>query len=249
MTELYAVKRVEAQGLLTDLKNFAFEESPGLKDGFDSGVEVTKTYIHDDPVPEAVYHKLGREMCSTTLNFALFRTPPVRNKRSFSYQLSARIDRTLPVISNHKLLLISPSIREAYDDFIEMEEGVARETSSIEFETSDHELREISVESEYRLSYAGDILFQANNKEILYGIEGEAAKIDPSESEDGLEVHFIPTAIKHEQLPPADNVIANIGFWAIVEPFHTDFEQGVNYRSAADQMRAIMHGIRTGELF
>jgi hypothetical protein len=162
--------------------------------------------------------------------------------------LTARIERSLPGIDNTRKQFISPEVREAYEDFVGLEDGAIKEISSIEFETTDHDLREISVDSTYRLTYAGDTLFEADSQDILYGIEGEVAIIDPSESLDGSERHFMPTPIEHERLSLPDNVIANIGFWAIVEPFRIGLEQGTDFRSAAQQMRAIIHGLRTGEV-
>lgn len=249
---MYSVKRVEAQDLLSELKTFALSRSPELHRGTDSGYEEQRTFYHDDPVPRSVAHgkryagRVMRELCKSTFGFAVFRTPPVRNKRSFSYMLSAEIERTLPVLDEKRLRLLSAEVLEAYDHFTEVEEGILTEATAIELETSDHELREIDVSQKYSLAYYGDTIYEATDADVLYGMAGTVERIAPIESVEHDDRLFIAEPIGHESLPPVENVITNLGFWAIVEPFGVSLDQGVDYRSAAVQMRAIMHTLRTG---
>jgi hypothetical protein len=248
MTELFEVKRVEAQELRSFLKAFAFEESPGLRQGFHDGYEVKKMFCHDDPAPIEAAQKFGHEVCNSSFGFAVFRIPPVRKKRSFAYTLSAEIERTIPHLNPYQFELVPKKVRKQYDNFEEIPESALTEVFTVELGTSDHELREIEVQQTYKLAYCGDSIFESTNEEMLYGSSGAFVDIDISESEDESDQHFILEPIKHERLKPADNVITNIGYWAIVDPFKHEFDQGTPYRSAAQQMRSIVHALRTGEV-
>ena len=242
------VKRVVAQDLLSGLKAFAFAESPELQDGRQSGLEISKAFYFADPVPTEIAHKISRELCKTTFRFAAFTIPPLRHKRSFAYTVSASVERTLPVLESRHLALLDPATKEAYDDFEEIEEGALCEEISTEFDASDHQLGTLGSSFKYELSYAGDTIFSNQTEDVLYGAEGTFESIDPDESTDHASQHFVEEHISHEALPGADEVIANIGFWAMVGPLSADYEQGVSYESAASQIKAILHSLQTGRL-
>jgi|GEM_PF-3802789 len=245
---MYEVKRVEAQDLLCELKGFAFRRSPGLRQSDQTGYEENRAFYHNDPLPASLTDRFSREICKSTFGFAIFQVPRVRNKRSFSYTLSAAIERTLPVLEDRHLRLLAPDILEEYGDFTELDEGALSEATAIELQTSDHELREISANQTYTLSYGDDIIYESSDGDVLYGVSGTFTDIAPIESEDNVDRQFVAAPIEHESLPPAENVIANLGFWAIVEPFGSNFDQGISYRSAAQQMRGILHVLETGEV-
>lgn len=248
MTQAYEVKRVEAQSLLSDLKRFAFTRSPGLRVNEQCGYEENKAFYHDDPIPYELREKMGREMCKSSFGFSAFRTGHVRHKRAFDFVLSASIERTIPSLDQRRLDLIPPDVIETYDGFTELEEGALTEGSVVEFSINSHDFREIEVNQTYDLSYDGEAIYECSTEDVLYGFAGVMADIDPDESDDHSDQLYVPEPITRESLSAADNVITNIGFWALVEPFAIEFDQGVGFRSAAAQVRAIMHALATGEV-
>ena len=151
-------------------------------------------------------------------------------------------------LSDYQMSLMDPEIVDAYKGFEEIDDGALSEATSIELTTSDHQIRQIDVSQEYAISYAGDIIYRNNSQDILYGNVCTIATIDRDESEDYLDKFVIPEAIDHEKLPPAENVIANIDFWAIISPFRSHYEEGVSFNSAATQMRKIIHTLRAGQM-
>lgn len=247
MTELYEVKRVEAQGLLTELKSFAFEQSPSLRSNDDLGFEITKSFYHDDPVPRDLISEIGREMCQSTFSFETFRTPPVKNKRSFAYTLGAQVERSLPNLSPMHLTMLDQDMLEFFSD-MPFEDGDLSEITAVRLSISDHEMRDIDVDQSYTITYQEDEICHRSTEDVLYSYTGTTAAIDPEESDDYIDKLFIAEPINHESLSPAENVIINTGFWDIVEPFSHNLDQGVSYGSAAQQIRAILRALRTGEV-
>lgn len=248
MSELWEVKRIVAQGLHTDMKRFAFEQNPALRENQDCGVEVAKGFYHFDPVPSDLTSKIGREMCKSTFLFSAYTTPRVRKKRSFAYSAAATIERSLSVLPESQLLLIDKDIRDTYENFEEIDEGALSETISIEFSTSDHQLREIDATQKYQISYFGKEIFEHSSEDVLCRNAVTIATIDPDESDEYIDKLVIPEPIDHERLEIGESVLANAEFWSIIEPIEYPLMQGVSYESAALQIRKIMHTLRTGNM-
>lgn len=248
----YEVKRIEAQDLFTELRNFAYARSPGLRQGFQNGYEEQRAFYHIDPVPPEIcdgdHYAVPREMAKSTFSFAAFSTPKIRKKRGFSFTLSAGIERTLDRLTPRQSSLIDDEIKEAYEGFDELEEGVLTEANTVEFDIASYAMREIQVTGRHTLSYRGNEIYAFSNDDILTGHEGVLATIPRVESEDGNPRLFVPHPIPHERLEAVQNLEVNLGFWAIVEPFGETLDFGTSWRSAAAQMRAIMHALETGEV-
>ena len=244
---MYQVKRVEAQSLLSDMKRFAFEQSPGFEDGVMSGYEVAKTFYHNDPRPAEIAHFMGKELCKSRFEFITYRLLPKKRKPAYCYSLSAGMERTIPGIPAALIDVIPDATRELYDDFEEVDEGALCETSKMTLETSDHELREITVNSTYGLEYAGDCIFEASTESILYPDIFTAMQVPPEESDDELSTIYLPERIQQEQLEAVDNIVNNVAFWHVVEPLSMSMEVD-SYRKAATAMRGIVHALRTGEV-
>jgi hypothetical protein len=242
------VTRAEAQGLLTDLKDFAFEQSPQFRDGTHAGFEVMKNFYHHDPLPFEARYELSPEMCKSTFTFTAFRMPGLKFKPAYNYLASAAVERSLPILPLHMLNAIAPSVRKVYDDFEEIEEGALCEESSTCMETSDHELREINRTMRYVLTYAGDTIYQATDQDILHGHQGEFVDVPEIENTDSTGKIFVPIRIEHERLSDTDSILTDSHFWDLIEPLTEEGEDDA-FRAAATAMRSVVRILRTGEVF
>ena len=244
---MYEVKRVEAQSLHSEMKTFAFESSPDFRHGLQSGYSVKKTFF-STPILRSITPDANvvRDRSEITLGFSMYDTPRQRRKRAFSYYISATVLNTLHVLSDEKRQLISPKKLLKYDNLEEIDEGALTEEYLVQFGTSDAELREMDTRQGYRLRYQGRKLYGNYSENILYNFSGEEIKVPAIESDDNSHSLFVPDHIEYDRLPEVDECAASFGFWDIVKDIQEEFEQGVTYRSAANQIRDIIHALRYG---
>lgn len=244
------VKRVEAHGIISDLRAFAYTQSPGFAAGRQNGFEVAKAFYHVDSVPTEIRDKVSREMCKSAFGFTAFRVPGQRNKPGYTFMLSATVERTLPAMPTALLERLEPEIVEAYDGFNEIEEGALCEATSVELETSSYELGKITVSHKYGVTYAGDDIHEASDDNILFGVEGTFEDVCPLDSPEQAHKLFVPDPIPVGRITdPVENIVNNVGFWTIVDPFETRGPgQITSFRDAARKMIAITDILTTGEL-
>ncbi len=245
------VKRVEAYGLIADIRAFACEQSPGFAAGRQDGYEVRQGFYHVDPVPQELLERelISPEMCKSVFDFEAFRIPGARRKPGYTFKLAASLERTLPGVPTHILSILPKDLLDSFDNFEEIEEGALSEESRSEFDTSTYELGRIVVSHHYNISYAGDKIFESSDDDILHAETGEFASIHPQESEHMVDTLYIRDPIQHESLPGPDNVEVNKDYWSIVDPYNAQNRyQIASYRSAAERMRAIVQTLRTGEV-
>lgn len=242
------IKRTEAWGLLGELKAFAFEQSIGFRQGTQLGLEVSKSFYHQDPRPPELAEIMAKEMCKSDFVFRAFRMASHKPKPFYSYELAATMERTISHVPEQILPQIPKRIRKYYKNFKEAPDGALVEKMGSTYSTSDGELREIEVSNHYGLLYAGSEIYAMDDDEILYGGSmGEEVAAPAIESDYDWPVIFVQDGIEHEQLMGAENVITNIDFWAVINGVQDDLEVG-SYRAAATCMRSIVHTLRTGHV-
>lgn len=239
------VKRVEAIGLLAELKGFAFERSPSFRDNLVSGYEETRSFYFPDPVPRDLRHIMPQEVSKLVLSFGAFRVHPARNKPSYTYTLSATNERTLPDLPSHMRQVLSGETLAAYDNFDDLAEAALTEKTSVEIDASDHIPGEITTNHIYEMTYAGDVIHRLTEEDILFYNNGVSVTVPSVETVDNITKHFIGERIPHEAINGVDNVITGLGFQAIAESFE-DMEGIDSFRTGATRLRAIMQTLRTG---
>lgn len=249
------VKRVEGWGLISDLRNFAFEQSVGFAQGRQNGVEVPKAFYHTDPIPDELLDPIRPELtvvpeyCKTSFMFTAFRVPGRNKKPGYTFSLRAAVERSLPGMPNRIMGLLSPEVIDYFDGFAEVEQGALCEAQSIEFETSTYERGKITVSHTYGVTYTDEQVYETSDDEILFGVSGTFEDIPPIESEGEADKLFIQEPIAYQRLEGAENVITNVDFWSIVDPFETrSHGQSVTFRDAAARMIHIVDVIRTGDI-
>lgn len=249
------VKRIESWGLISDLRNFAFEQSSGFAQGRQNGVEMTKAFYHEDPVPDELLEAVtpglvvSREYCKSSFTFTAFRIPKTSKKPGYTFSLRAAVERSLPGMPNRILRLLSPRVIEYFDGFVDLDEGAICEAHSTEFESSTYERGKITVCHKYEVTYANEPVYETSDDEILFGVSGSFEPIPYLESNDNAHKLFIEDPIPYQKIDGADNVATNLGFWAIVDPFESrSHGQFVTFRDAARRMIAITEVLAKGEL-
>jgi hypothetical protein len=247
---MYEVKKVEAYGLLADLRNFACEQSTGFASGRQNGFEVTKNFYHVDPVPPAIADKVSPEMCKSAFGFEAFRVQGHRSKKpGYTYGIWASLERTLPAMPRHILSILPEDTLHDYGSFEELEEGALMEGARIDLEASTYELRQITVGHTYEITYAGDTIYSASDDDILFSEEGVFATVPSAESLDDTNLLYIPDKIDHEKIDGPDNVPLNTEYWSIVDPYGVGGSRQIaSYQSAAARIQTILQALRTGNI-
>jgi hypothetical protein len=242
------VKRIEAVGLHGDMKQFAFDQSVGLREGTHSGYEVTRTFWHFDPMSRLrTTDEISVEACRSTFYFSIFRMGGNRQKPMYKYDLEATLCRTLPGLPALLLSRLDPEIREEHSDFAEISPGALEQTMVARYETSDFELGEIAADIRYSLSYLGDEIHVSTEQHIMYGQDVELVQIPGLEATDEEACVIVPPPILEERYSPVDGIINDANFWEIVNPM-TEVEATDEYRAGAAAIRGILHALKTGEI-
>lgn len=249
------VKRVEAWGLIADLRNFGFEQSAGFAQGRQNGLEVTKAFYHQDPVPDELLEAtnphcaVSQEYCKSSFTYTAFRVPGKNRKPGYTFSLRSAVERSLSGMPDRILRCLSPNVIDYFDGFAELEEGALCEAQSTEFETSTYERGKITVSHKYAVTYTDEPVYETSDDEILFGVAGTFESIPYVESSDNAERLFVQEPIPYQRIEGAENVATNLGFWTIVDPFQSRAHgQSVAFRDAARRMIAITQVLKSGEL-
>lgn len=240
-------KRVSPRALLTELKSFAFEQSPGFADGSVTGYEVTKDFYFRDQVPLSFFKRVGREYRSTKFTFGAYRVIP-DGHGSYAYQLSTSVERSLPEIPPLLVPHISPKKLKACSKGDPAKTGTVREMLSTALNISDFESDEISIQNAYTLSYMGRTLVNRDADAFTLDAEGDFINIPTIESDNNDDSMFVHATIDHERIDPVDGVLNSTNFWQLVEPLGVRMEIDT-FNAGARAMRTIMSALRTGEVF
>ena len=238
------VKRVEAQGILSELKSFAFEGNADFRNGALTAIETQKTF-HFPPDP--IFRGTGNfPQRRSILTFQASRMgEKIRNNPAYVYDLSATAMRSIAYIP----ATIFNELDEDDQTALEVvEEGALSEAYTTSFSASDHEIGEIEVVHSYTMMHRGDSFFGLNNMEVVNTNEGDLEDVPKRETDDNSGLLYIPDQIFDEQLPdPVERLLNDLAFRAIVDPFCESPELGVaNFRESVRQMRVIMDGLRSG---
>ncbi len=238
------VKRVEAQGILSELKAFAFEGNEDFRNGALMAVETQKTFhFPADPVFRGT-GDFPRQ--KSILTFQASRMgEKIRNHPAYVYDLSATAMRSVAYIP----AMIFNELNEDEQEALEtIEEGALSEAYTTSFSASDHEIGEIEVVHSYSMMHRGDSFFDLSNMEVVNTNEGDLEDVPERETDDNSGMLFVADPIFAEQLPDqVDRLLNDLAFRAIVDPFCESPELSIaNFRESAEQMRVIMDGLRNG---
>lgn len=250
------VKRVEAQGLLRELKDFAFASNEDFKDGRISGVEEQKAFYYPTTPILDEDGNLFTPYRKTTVGFSVDRQRnKIRNHHPYVYSFFTSSERSIHRIPEHIWNTLS---EEADEDDLEhlkeIETDSLSESATLTLGTSDFEVGEISMSHSYDICVAGEPVYERSDDDLLYDVEGEYVDIPTIESDDNAEQLFVEKVNTHEKLDTYSRILNEIAFHAIIDPFDTqDYEPIVHFRDAADRMRVIMeimrHGINVKRLY
>lgn len=238
------VKRAEAQGILSELKAFAFEGNEDFRNGALMAIETQKTF-HFPPDP--VFRGTGDfPHRRSILTFQASRVgEKIRNIPAYVYDLSATAMRSIAYIPATIFDELDEDDRVALEV---VEAGALSEAYTTSFSASNHEIGEIEVVHSYTMMHRGDSFFGLSNMEVVNTNEGDLEDVPEEETIDSSGLLYIPDKISDEQLPDqVDRLLNDLAFRAIVDPFCDSPELGVaNFRESVGQMRAIMDGLRSG---
>lgn len=240
------VKRIEAQGVLSELKSFAFEGNEDFRNGLLRGVEIDKTFYHPAEPEIDEYGSVFYPLKKTTLSFTANRPAEhVRSHPVYVYSLAAAVEQTIRYIPHH---IFNQFDDETQDTLEEIDAGDLSETLSVTYSTSSYEFGEIEETYAYELHHQGARIFLSNEEDFFYDGDGDYVDTPLIESDDYTGATFIPTPIEQDQLPDiGDRVLNDMAFRAIVAPFHEDAMLPVmRFRDNVGRMRAIMDNMRTG---
>lgn len=240
------VKQIKPRILLAELKDFAFEQSPGFRNGAVTGFELGKEFYFRDEVPLSLFKRVGREYRSSKFNFGAYRMP-LDGPRVYGYQLSTSIERSLPGIPPLLLPHIPPKKVATITKGDSAKSGMIREVLSTALYISDYEPNSVSIQNCYTLSYMGKTLLNRDADSFSLEAEGDFVDIPSAESKDGNPAMFVYEPITHEQIGGADGVVNGINFWDVIEPLDARMEID-SFNAGARAIRTIVNALRTGEV-
>ena len=239
------VKRIEAKGLISELKTFAFEGNQDFRNGLVRGLDITKTYhlptsLEMDQDDEVYYpHK------SVTLSLSAHReNGKIRNHPPYYFSLAATAARNIRVIPPHIFNELKPKKQRRLAD---IEADNLSEAHTTTFSTSSYEQGEIEVSHEYAMSYADKPFFYRSGHDLLMESSGEFIKVPDIETCDKSGYQYAAEVVEQEQLPSvADRLINHLAFQAIINPFELEDVSIYSFRDATERMRIIMDIMRKG---
>lgn len=246
------VKRVEAQGVLRELKDFAFEGNHDFQNGRIMTVESQKAFYY--PMQEIVDDDTGEVSIpyqKTIVGFSAHRSPDkIRNHNPYVYSLFATSERSIEVIPDHIWKKISIEDEDNTDDEADEHDANAyNESTTVTFGTSDYESGEIQVNHSYDISVGDATIYDHDDTNIFYDISGIFVPTPTIESYNNTDKLFVQEPVGHarERLPAMDNILNEITFRAIIDPFSNDeYDMVIDFRDAANRMRVIMEIMRKG---
>lgn len=238
------VKKVEALGILSELKAFAFEGNEDFKRGVLQAVEVQKTF-HFPPDP--VFANTGdAPRKKSILTFQASRMgEKIRNHPAYVYDLAATAERTIGYIP---FTIFDELEDEEQEALVEVEAGSLSEAYTVSFSTSNHEAGNIEVVHSYTMMCRGESFYNLSNMELVNTYDGMVERVPCDETDDMSGEMYLADEILAERLPEqADRVANELAFRAIVDPFKESPELGIaTFRESVEQMRVIMDGLRNG---
>lgn len=245
------VKRVEARGVLRELKLFAFEGNHDFQQGLVTGVRMQKEFvfptapiIRDDGGHDLPYQK-------TIVGFSAVRMGKVRNHNNYDYSIFATSERSITTIPEHILTRVMP-IDEDSDEFNELdalnlEDGELSESTTVTFDASDDNVGEILVSQSYEMSVDDHKIFEHSDNDIFYDTPGQFIEMPELESDYDSTKKFVVEPIPHERLPIDEKIASEIAFRAILDPFfYQEYRAVIGFRDATERVRVIMDVMRNG---
>lgn len=238
------VKRVEAQGILSELKAFSFEGNEDFRNGALPAVEVQKTFhFHPDPVFKGLGDAPRKK---AILSFQASRMGErIRNHPAYVYDLAATAERTIGFIP----FTIFDELDEGEQEALEtVEAGSLSEAYTVSFSTSNHEVGNIEVIHSYRMMCRGESFYDLSNMELVNTYDGEIEEVPINGTDGTTEPMFIADEIQAERLGSQfDRLMNDMAFRAIIDPFRESPELGItSFRESVEQMRVIIDGLRNG---
>jgi len=245
------VKRVEAMGVLRELKLFAFEGNRDFQNGAVAGVEMQKSFVF--PTAPVIDHDGNQHIPyqKTVVGFRAGRMGKQRNHVLYDYAVYATSERSILYIPLHIMeqILNTDDESDTIDeiDKIDFEDGEITESTTVSFDISDDEPRELNVSHDYEIAVNGTPVFEHSDNDIFYDVPGRMIDLPSIESKFGEEKRFVPEPIEHERLPIDEHLLSEIAFRAILDPFfYKEYEAVISFRDAAERVRAIMDVMRSG---
>lgn len=245
------VKRVEARGVLRELKLFAFEGNRDFQQGYVRSVEMQKSFVFATQPVQDPDGSIDIPYQKTIVGFQAHRMGKVRNHNNYDYMIQATSERSIPRIPRH---IMNKLLSEEYEsDAIEQieqadpDDAELTEAKTITFVVSDDTIGQIDVSQSYEISVNDEQLFEHSDNDIFYDTPGEIIEMPLRECEDDRTERFIVEPITHERLPIDEKIASEIAFRAILSPFvYTEYQAVIDFRDAAERIRVIMDVMRNG---
>ncbi len=242
------VKRVEANGLVADLKAFAFEGNDDFRNDLVMGVDIEKTFHHPvEPITDEC-GEIFQAYRRTTLSFSAHRLrEKQRSRPAYVFNLAATAERSIHFIPPH---IFNNLDEDTQEQLSEIDEDGLAESYTTTFNTWSYDLGEIESTKRYAMTYWGEPFVDSDDVDVVYDNENTMIDVPEIETDDHSGMLFVPDEVMHEQLAtPADRLINELAFRAIIDPFFNMDDpqaQAVTFRETAARMRAIMDGLRHG---
>lgn len=239
-------EKLEADGLLKDLKAFAFEGNRDFRDGRIIAVEQEKTFYHPTEDRYDDDGMISQPLRSTTLSFYARRhRERVRHKPAYVYTLAATAARSIQHIPIHIFESLDEDTQDSLD---EIDADSLTEAHTKTYGMSSYELGNIEVTHGYDMSYEGKTFFGTSSIDIVRTYHGDFVDVPAPETDDKTGVMFVEHPIEPEQLHGQfERLINDMAFRAIIDPFRQqDTRSMATFREASAQVYAILDGLRHG---
>jgi hypothetical protein len=242
--------KFQRSSLLRNLKDYAFRDNGDFRNGIinESGVQknytLSSNFFQGDTPGESTINE--RRL---SLGFVATRSLDlrIRNKPSYSYNITSESERTIEEIPDYVLDTLDDEEKELLEDY---DPNALIESASTDYSVSDtDEVDIITTNFDYAISYEGDDVFHHTSSEVLYGQEmfGEPVSIPTIESNFGQATLYITKPVSQEiYTSDVERLENELAFRAIVDPFNTNNLNLHNFDIASKRINTILEIMKNG---
>ncbi len=270
------VTRDTANGLLGELKHFAFSQSEDFRDGLVDSIDLSKTFTHAPEIPRRLTGGLDGDLTSrigricrpiifTTMLGLEATREPASSRKVYTYHLLQRVQHTVDTdLPDHYENLFDRKQLKRMQRLLHANPGIIQEADGITYAIGSDEPRTIQITQAYDITLGDEVLHATTDVEQFFSDGFEMHNIPPIESDIHASklVHDAP--IKHERLAPVfrdmspddarlplatDQLLTDIQFQQQFDPDElggTDLL--IDYYEAAKRVRGILYQMRTGRI-
>ena len=270
------VTRSAADGLLGELKHFAFSQSEDFRDGLVDCVDLSKTFTHAPEIPRHLTGDLDGDMttrlgriCRPIIFTTMLGLEATREQGSsrkvYTYQLIQRVQHTVDTdLPDHYENIFGKKQIKHMRRLLHANPGIIQEADGITYALGTDEPRAIQVTQVYDITLGDEVLHATTDVEQFFSDGFEMHTIPPVESDIHASKLMHDAAIEHERLAPvfkdmspddarlplaADQLLTDIQFQQQLDPDELgDADLLVDYYEAARRVRGILYQMRTGRI-